>query len=272
MKERFQRKHGKITVLACYSPTNNGDDDTKTEFYAEPSRTLASVSPDYICGLLGDFKGIVRDNTGIWRGTIGHVTPHLLNDNALPPLELYRYHELVVANTYFQRKTIPQYKKYSNDGHMKKNTDYVILSKHWRLSLRNCRSHKSVEHGNADNKLLCIEVQLRLKAQRSETRPTVIDVLKLKELDTKRKYAVEVSNRFKLLQTLTNSEDAWKYFKTQTHEAVQLILGKKRRPKKVWISEETSNVIELRRKARQHGDMMSYRKLNGIHNKLVHLD
>jgi len=96
--------------------------------------------------------------------------------------------------------------------------------------------------------------------------------LKRKELDAKRKYAIKVSIRFELFHALTNSEDAWKYFKTQTDEAAKLVLGKNRHPKEAWISEEILHVIELRRKARLHGDMVSHRKLKGIRNKLIHYD
>lgn len=272
MKARFGHKHGKMTIFVCYAPTNDSDDVTKEEFYSALSRCLSTVSPHDVTVLLGDFNATVRDDMGVWRGTIGPVSPDPLNDNGLRLLELCRSHELVIANTYFQRKTIHQYTWYSNDGRTKKMIDYVIISKRWRSSLKNCRTYRSAELGNADHRLVCADVQLRLHAQRSERKPVAADIGKLKEPYTRQKYSVEISNRFELLGTLNNSEDAWKYFKSQTSEAAQLVLGKRSFPKKSWLTDETLQVIEQRRRARLLGDMATYRRLNGVRNRLIHRD
>ena len=90
--------------------------------------------PHDITVLLGDFNATVRDDVGLWRGTVGPVSPDPLNDNGIRLLELCRSHDLYIANTYFQRKTIHQYTWYSNDGRTKKMIDYVIIPNagdHW---------------------------------------------------------------------------------------------------------------------------------------------
>ncbi|XP_065571883.1 uncharacterized protein LOC136034565 [Artemia franciscana] len=45
MKARFEHKHGKMTVIVCYAPTNDSDDVTKEDFYSALSRCLATVPP-----------------------------------------------------------------------------------------------------------------------------------------------------------------------------------------------------------------------------------
>ena len=45
MKARFGHKHGKMTVIVCYAPTNDSDDATKEDFYSALSRCLATVLP-----------------------------------------------------------------------------------------------------------------------------------------------------------------------------------------------------------------------------------
>ena len=232
-----------------------------------------STPPPYdITVLLGDFNATVRDDIGLWRGTVGPVSPDPLNDNGLRLLELCRSHDLYIANTYFQRKTIHQYAWYSNDGRTKKMTDYVIISKRWRSLVKNCRTYRSAELGNADPKLVCADLWLRLHAQRSKRKPVAADIGKLKEPDTQQKYSIEILNRFEALGSLNSSEDLWKYFKLQTSEAAQLLLGKRSYPKKSWLTNETLQVIEQRRKARLLGDRTTYRRLNGVWNRLIHRD
>ena len=184
--------------------------------------------------------------------------PDPLNDNGLRLLELCRSHDLCIVNTYFQRKTIHQYTWYSNDGRTKKMIDYVIISKHWRSLVKNCRAYRSAELGNGDHRLVCADLRLRLHAQRSEKQPVAANIGKLKEPDTRQKYSIEILNRFEALGSLNSSEDLWKYFKSQTSEALQLVLGKRSYPKKSWLTNEALQVIEPRRKAILLGDMTTY--------------
>ena len=198
--------------------------------------------------------------------------PNPLNDNGLHLLELCRSQDLYIANTYFQRKTIHQYTWYSNDGHTKKMIDYVIISIRWRSLVKNCRTYRSAELGNADHRLVCADLRLRLHAQRSKRKPVAADIGKLKEPDTRHKYSIEISNHFEALGSLNSSKDLWKHFKLRTSEAAQLVLGKRSYPKKSWLTNETLRVIEQRRKARLLGDMTTYRRLNGVRNRLIHRD
>ena len=148
--------------------------------------------------------------------------------------------------------------------------DYVIISKHWRSLVKNCRTDRSTELGNTDHRLVCADLRLRLHAQRSERKPVAADIGRLKEPDTRQKYSIEISNRFEALGSLNSSEDLWKHFKSQTSEAAQLVLGKRSYPKKSWLTNETLQVIEQRRKARLLGDMTTYRRLNGVRNRLIY--
>ncbi|XP_065578598.1 craniofacial development protein 2-like [Artemia franciscana] len=230
MKARFGHKHGKMTVIVCYAPTNDSDDATKEDFYSALSRCLVTVPPHDITVLLGDFNATVHDDMGLWRGTVGPVSPHPLNDNGLRLLELCRSHDLYIANTYFQRKTFHQYTWYSNDSRTKKMFDYVIVSKRWRSLVKNCRTYRSAELGNADQRLVCADLRLRLHAQRSKRKPVAADIGKLKEPDTRQKYNIKISNGFEALGSLNSNEDLWKHFKLQTSEAAQLVLGKRSYP------------------------------------------
>ncbi|XP_065576303.1 uncharacterized protein LOC136037509 [Artemia franciscana] len=173
---------------------------------------------------------------GVWRGTVSPVFFDPLNDKWLRLLELCRSHDLCIANIYFQRKTIHQYTWYSKDGSTKKVIDFVIISKRWRSLVKNCKIYRPAELGNADQRLVCTDLRLCIHAQRSERKPVTADIGRLKEPDTRLKYSVEISNHFEPLGSLNSSEHLWKYFKSQTSEAAQLVLGKRSYKKKSWLT------------------------------------
>ena len=53
---------------------------------------------------------------------------------------------------------------------------------------------------------------------------------------------------------------------------VEQIFTIRQRAKKAWVQFDTLDVIEQRRKARLLGDMPTYRRLNGVRNKLIQRD
>ncbi|XP_065565945.1 craniofacial development protein 2-like [Artemia franciscana] len=184
-----------MTVIVCYAPTNDSDDVTNKDFNSALSRCLATVPPSHdITVLLGDFNATFRDDMDVWCSTIGPLSPDPLNKNGLCQLKLCRSHDVCFANTYFQSETIHQYTWYSNDGLTKKMIDCVIISKHWRSSVKNRRTYKSAGLGNAEHRIVCADFRLRLQAKRLEKKPVSADIGKLKVPDTHLKYSVEILN------------------------------------------------------------------------------
>ena len=84
--------------------------------------------------------------------------------------------------------------------------DYVIISKRWRSLVKNCRTCRSAELGNADHRLVCADLWLCLHAQWLKGKPVAADIGKLKEPDTRQKYSIEISNCFKALGSLNSSQ------------------------------------------------------------------
>ena len=91
------------------------------------------------------------------------------------------------------------------------------------------------------------------------------------------KYAVEVHNRYALLQNLDpgdqNIDDAFETFKCAVHESASNILGKPNVPrKKTSISESTLNIIEDQRAIRLRGDKPEVKVLTRERNHALGLD
>ena len=270
---RLDGKHGKITVITCYAPTNDADEEDKDDFYNLLSSELSSVPPhDYLL-LLGDLNASVSNESGLWDLAVGPVTVDSLNDNGERLLNCCLAHNLTIANTWFQRPNIAKYTWYSNDGSTKKMLDYIILRRRWLSSVQNCRTYRGAELGNTDHRLVAAKIKLRLKAMKNSQSSRKIDAGRIQQDPAlAERYHVEISNRFEVLGQCDDSEVAWKSFKENTLAAATDVVGMRQRKKKDWISNHSLAIIELRREARLGGDMATYRLLNKERNSMLHKD
>ena len=128
-----------------------------------------------------------------------------------------------------------------------------------------------------DHRLLAFSLRLCTKACKQTSAPTKrYNTDDLNNQTIASKYAVEVHNRYALLQNLDpgdqNINDAWETFKCAIHESAYKSLGKPHVPKKTWISEPTLNIIEDRRAARLCGDKPEVKRLTRERNRALGLD
>ena len=142
--------------------------------------------------------------------------------------------------------------------------------------MTSCRVFRSAELGSSDHRLLAFSLRLRTKACKQTTPTKRFNTDALSNQDIASKYAVEVHNRYSLLQNLDpgdqNIGDAWETFKCAVHESAAKILGKPHAPKKPWISEPILKSIEDRRAARLRGDKPEVKRLTKERNHALGLD
>ena len=126
--------------------------------------------------------------------------------------------------------------------------------------------------GNTDHRRVVSNLRLRLKAQKSDQRPPKLHLNNLANSDMRQVYAVSISNRFDCLGQISKSEEAWQLLKNGVLPSIESTIGRLKPRKKSWISQETLDVIELRRKARLAKDMVIYKRLNGVRDGILHRD
>ncbi|XP_065568801.1 uncharacterized protein LOC136032419 [Artemia franciscana] len=166
-------------------------------------------------------------------------------------------HNLVITNTLFQRKEVYKYTWYSNDGRTRNMLGYIIVSRRWRSSITNFETYRSAELGSSDHRLVVSNLRLHLKAQKSDHRPPKLDLNNLANSNTRQVNAVTISNRFDCLGQISESEEAWRLFKDGVLLSVESTIGHLKPRKKSWISQETLDAIEQRRKARLAKDLVT---------------
>ena len=90
IKARFFSNHIKLTVVQCYAPTNNADQEEKDEFYSVLGDALSETSTHDMVIVMGDLNAKVgSDNTG-YENVIGRYGHGVRNE------DLCQDHSLVI--------------------------------------------------------------------------------------------------------------------------------------------------------------------------------
>ncbi|KAK2703123.1 hypothetical protein QYM36_018357 [Artemia franciscana] len=78
---RIGSKHRKVTVLTCYAPTNEAENEDKDYFYAVLSFMFSSVSPNDYLTVIGDFNAVVANSSDLYDAAVEPLTVDALNEN-----------------------------------------------------------------------------------------------------------------------------------------------------------------------------------------------
>ena len=261
---RFQSR--KTTVIQAYAPTENSDDEDKDEFYGKLQDVIDSIPSYDIKLLIGDFNAQIGSERKGLEQTIGpHGTSPVHNDNGERFISFCSNNGFSIAYTYFQHKLIHKKTWRSPDGKTFNEIDYICINNRWKSSLRDVRVKRGGDIGS-DHYLLVSTVKLRLKRKKEEKTVRPIDVEKLKNADTAEKFRLELTNRFEILQHSEDIEKEWDQLKNCVNETAEKTVGRRRGSRKEqWISEETWQVIDKRKKAKLNRDQGEPTKTNYKH-------
>ena len=106
MKIRMKGKHINITIIQCYAPTNDSEEERKDTFYDQLHAELQSTPCHETKIVMGDLNAKVgSDNTNHHRG-MGKEGCGSINNNGKRLLVFYRTCNLVIKGTLFPHHEI----------------------------------------------------------------------------------------------------------------------------------------------------------------------
>ena len=253
IKARFQSKHSKLTVIQCYAPTNDKEEEVKQEFYDQLQSIKNSVPKHDICLVIGDMNAkIGTDRTGM-ENAMGHFGIGTRNENGEHLLEFCSNNDMVVGGTLFQHKNIHKYTWTTPNGQTRNMIDHIMINRKWVKSMQDCRSYRGADIFS-DHELVISKIKLKLKRTGQDKKNQIgrqYDSSRLKDPVIKNEFVLKLRNRFQVLEDLNDeaeTENTWTSIKDKFLTTAKEILGHKKREKKDWISEETWNKIEERKK------------------------
>ena len=271
---RLQHRHGKITVIVAYGPTELATEQTKDAYQEQLTHLIQSAPTHDVTIVLTDSNATLAndadDNTR--PSIIGPVfVDHHTNDNGHRLVDVCRTTNLCIMDTWFPRKQIHHWTWYSNDGITRKSIDHILVSARWKSAVSHCRVYRGAQLGNTDHRMLVAEMRLRLQAQKQDATLRKLNTATLKDADTQHSFAIALQNRFQALPEEQWSD--WPTFRTSVMASAQEAVGH-RRPcaKQPWMSARTLEIVNQRRKARLDGNIGLYRRLNGARNASIRQD
>ncbi|XP_059162117.1 uncharacterized protein LOC131945132 [Physella acuta] len=251
LRARFYSRHVKITVIQCYAPTEQAKDEDKDMFYHTLQDQIDRTPQHDILVVMGDMNAKIGASNEGYEICMGKEGLGEANNNGQRFREICLENGLVIGGSLFQHKEIHKSTWISPDKRTSNQIDHIAINKKWRRSMRDVKAIRGADVGSDHNLVLC-KLQLKLKRVDRKVNHQLFDSAKLKDPTIKANFAIELKNRFSLLENLpeedTNTQ-CEKILDVNTKTS-QCILGHRNKQRKEWISNDTWNLIEKRREAK----------------------
>ena len=167
-----------MTVIVCYAPTEEAEDEMKDEFYEQLEEAIPTTPQHDMLLVNGDFNARVgMDNTDKERTMDTHGIGHI-NNNGERLVELCEENNLVIGGTQFKHKDIHKVTWRSPSYNTVTKIDHVIINQKCRRSLHDVKVRRGADVGS-DHMFVMATLSLKLcRARRGEERQLRFDVEK----------------------------------------------------------------------------------------------
>src|SRR5215510_5963872 len=159
--------------------------------------------------LLGDFNAKVG-REAIFKPTIGNESLYQdSNDNGVRILNFATSKNLVVKSTMFPHQNVHKYTWTSPDGKTHIQIDHVLIDRRRHLSIVDVRSFRGADC-DTDHYLVVAKVRERLAVRKQGAQKSDVErfnLRKLKDLEARKQYQIEITNRFAALENVGDDED-----------------------------------------------------------------
>jgi hypothetical protein len=159
---------------------------------------LDKFSKYHIKILLGNFN-VKVGREDIFKPTIGNESLHKIsNDNGVRLVNFATSKNLRVKSMMFPHRNIHKYTWTSPDGKTHNQIDYILVDGLRHSNILDVRSHRAADC-DTDHHLVVAEVRERLAVNKQRSQrfhKERFNLKKLKGVEGKEQYHVEVSNRF----------------------------------------------------------------------------
>jgi len=194
--------------------------------------------------LLGDYNAKVgREN--IFKPTVGNERlRQVSNDNGVRIVNFATSKSLVIKSTMFPHRNIHKYIWTSPDGKTHNRIDHILIDRRWHLSILDVQSFRGADC-DTDYYLVVAKVRERLAVSKQATHMfdgVRFNLRKLNELEVRKQYHIEITNRFAALGNLSDEEDinrAWENIKGNIKTSAKKSLGlQELKQHKPWFDDE----------------------------------
>ena len=237
IRARFNGKHTKLSIIQCYAPTNDADDEDKDAFSRRLQEEVDKVTFHDVLCVMGDMNAKVGDNNTNRERVMGSHGRGDLNDNGERLSDFCLENRLIIGGTLFPHKPIHKLTWVSPNGKVENQIDHVLVNQKWRRSLFDVRASKGADVGS-DHHLAkaVLKLKLRSDAPASTNRPTRYNLHLLSDVGISKEFSIKVRNRFQILEVQQTTdigaevsvEEKWSHARKHTIQLVRTYLVSRR--------------------------------------------
>ncbi|XP_073670704.1 uncharacterized protein [Paramisgurnus dabryanus] len=261
---RFTSRCQDTTIIQAYAPTNDASEADKELFYEQLQATMAKRKKRDTTILMGDMNAKVGSADSGNERVMGRHGVGTMNHNGELFVDFCAMNDLVIGGTLFPHKESHKVTWRSPDGSVENQIDHIAISRRWRGTLQDCRIKRSADVGS-DHHLLLATCRIRLAACRKKIwKTTKFNVEKLKNPETKQEFLLTLANRYDALRYNSDEEEEkgddegieteWSIIKKAYTSTCEDVLGKIKREKKEWMSQDTWEKVKERRSLKANID------------------
>ena len=206
--------------------------------------------------LMGDFNAKIGSINRGFEETMGQQGLGIVNENGELFLYMCAFNRMVIGGSIFPHKRIHKATWVSPDHKTENQIDHVCINQKFRRSLQDVRVLRGA-NAASDHHLVLAKLKLKLKKSWSPLNTRVkYNVTALKNQEKLEQFRITISNKYEILQDLLEDEnmpvnDKWNHVKEALNTTCAEVLGKKTFHQKDWISVDTMNKVQERKKAKQ---------------------
>ena len=161
LSARFHSKYAKLTVIVCYAPTEDKEEEEKDSFYEELQKAVEETPAHDVLLILGNLNAKVGTNNEGKEATMGRHGWGVMNNNGSRLIDFYQENKLTIGGTIFQHKNIHKIIWKSPDGHTQNQKDHAPINKMWRGTLQDVRALRGADVGS-DHNLVLMKLKLKI--------------------------------------------------------------------------------------------------------------
>jgi len=245
-----------VSIIAVYSPINpNGCKQAIEEtdaFYAKLQQTVDKVPKGDMLLILGDFNARVgKQQNQTSKNVIGPHAVDKINENGKQLIDFCSHNDLIVANTFYQHKTIHQM-TWKHPGNKKWHMlDYTLVDKKFRSSVEDVRVFRNAAGAiGTDHHLVRTKLKFHLRWRKKAEKPQWfrMDINKMKDDDLKRDFQEQLSNKLEAIAAQKKPiNEKYDEFTENIKTLSGAVFNDKQntsKKRKEWLTDEILNLVD----------------------------
>jgi hypothetical protein len=205
----------------------------------------------------GDQNAKVGNDNSQHERSIGREGYGRMNENGERLANVCSTNGFVIGRTLFKHRDIHKVSWNYPNNRDNNQIYHVIVNGKWKRSLRDTISYTGADINN-DHHIVIAKLRLKLKkiTNSKATKRKVIKTKRLNDDEVRKKFCLEIGNRFKVLEYLDKSEELslekkWENIKQVNQLNAEQNIGFRNKNDEQWLSQDTWKIIEVRRKLKE---------------------